>query len=330
MATQNVKSKYTLYDLIARTDPTGNAAYIAEVLTQVNPMIEQAPFVEANDGMGYKFSQRSKLPTGNWRDFNMGVGTEKTDIKTITEHCGMLGTYSKIDAALLRNMPSPETHRTIEARAYIEGLGQTAAKAIFYGGLDAKNIEFEPRGFAARLNKLNLPNVFDMGGNGNNLSSLYIVQWSEVNGAFLFHPKSHPTKGIEHEDRGIVDVKDDEGKEYPAYVDYFTFAFGIGVRNQKAIARVANIKWDAEIGQPGAFNEDVLIRAVNKLLKGVQTAIYTTSEVTTQMQIRMKDKNNIYYTPGGGNGLYAEPVVHFNNIPIYNVDSVSLTEAKVN
>jgi hypothetical protein len=48
---------------------------------------------------------------------------------------------------------------------------------------------------------------------------------------------------------------------------------------------------------------------------GPGTRIYCNETILTQMQIRTKDKSNVYFTPGN-NALSGEPVLFFNQIPI--------------
>ena len=42
------------------------------------------------------------------------------------------------------------------------------------------------------------------------------------------------------------------------------------------------------------------------------------------MRIRMKDKQNIYFNPGKGTGLFGEPALYFDSIPIRKIDSAIL------
>jgi len=84
------------------------------------------------------------------------------------------------------------------------------------------------------------------------------------------------------------------------------------IRHPRAIGRVANIE---AAGVDNLFNEDHLITLLNNMEKGPGTRIYCNETILTQMQIRCKDKNNVYYTPGGS-ALSGEPPLYFNGIPI--------------
>ena len=51
----------------------------------------------------------------------------------------------------------------------------------------------------------------------------------------------------------------------------------------------------------------------------------------TQMQIRLKDKNNVNYTMDSGDGLSGMPLMRFQGIPIRKIDREILlnTEAAI-
>ena len=49
------------------------------------------------------------------------------------------------------------------------------------------------------------------------------------------------------------------------------------------------------------------------------TRMYVNDVVMSQMQIKLKDKNNVNYTPGRGEGLAGEIPIFFNGIPIRKI-----------
>lgn len=329
MATLNAYGAYTLVDLLNTVDPKGNAAIIAEILNRVNPMLQDAPWEEANDIYSYTFTRRLSLPEGTWRDINQGVPTEAAHTKKVTEYIGMLETFSKADEALVDNHPSPERFRMSEASAFIEGMGQNIARTIFYGNEGLAPTPKMFTGLAPRLNHISQDNVLDAGGTGTDLTSLYIVQWG-VDKTFMFHPKGHPTKGIVHDALGKDRVQDPDGNEFMAYIDHFKIHCGLGVKDERSIFRIANIDSAAAKGTAGYFNEDLLIEALDSLPNnGAGAVIYAPRKVMTMATILMKDKGNVNFYADNGNGLSGSRVTYFLGVPFRKAEAISENETRV-
>jgi len=329
MATLAAKNYYTLMDLLNQKDSKGNAAIVAEILNENNPMLQDAPWEEANDTFSYTFTRRLSLPKGSWRDINEGVATEASHTKRATEYIGMLESYSEVDKTLVDNHPSPAKFRMTEASAFIEGMSQTLAKAIIYGNPGMDPTPKIITGLAPRLNSLAQDNVIDCGGTGVNLTSLYIVQWGPTK-TFMFHPKSHTNKGIDHKDLGEHTLFDTNNQKYQGYRDHFAVHCGLGVKDERCIFRIANINVAATKGTAGYFNEDLLIEALDSMPNNAAGAIiYAPREVMTMATILMKDKGNVNFTADSGNGLSGMRVVRFLDIPFKKVDAISTTETQV-
>src|ERR1700712_1072032 len=91
----------TLADLAKRKDTKGNIASIVEILNATNEILDDMPWMAANDGTGHKSTIRSGLPIGTWRLLNYGVQPEKTTTVQVRDGCGMLEAYSEVDKALV-------------------------------------------------------------------------------------------------------------------------------------------------------------------------------------------------------------------------------------
>jgi hypothetical protein len=100
------------------------------------------------------------------------------------------------------------------------------------------------------------------------------------------------------------------------------------VRDQRSIGRLANIE---SAGASNTFDEDNLIKLLNNMNIGDGTRIYCNETILTQMQIRLKDKNNVNYTQDNGDGLSGMPPMRFQGIPIRKIDREILlnTEAAI-
>ena len=128
-----VASTLTLLELAKRHDPNGNTATIAEVLTEENPILEDAVWQEANDTFSHKYTKRLSLPTGTHRKLNYGVPVEASRTVEARDTVSFLESYSQCDKKLCDAAASPTEFRMNEATSFLEGMGQTQAAKLLYG-----------------------------------------------------------------------------------------------------------------------------------------------------------------------------------------------------
>jgi len=320
----------SLIELARRKDPSGNLMVITEVLNEDNPIIQDAPWMEANDTFSHRVNRRSYVPPGEWRKLNAGVGIAATRTRVVTSGIGMLETFSEQDVDLIKSFPNPSRARMDEASGFIEGMGQHLAATVIYGNTAATPEEIN--GFSTHMSALNATNnVRGAGGSGGDTTSIYIVQWG-LGKVYMVYPKGDPQLGIMHEDLGIQRVSTSttarfNAATYMAYVDHFQAKVGLVVQDERCIARLANIE---STGTSNIFDEDDLITLLNRMPKmGAGAVLYANDTIITQMEIALKDKNNVNYTAGGGDGLSGEPVVRFRGHPVKKVDQILNTETVV-
>lgn len=322
MPTIDTTAQLTLTELANRTDPKGNLAVVAEVLSRNNAILHDAPWVEANGTFEHKYTRRLSLPSGSWRRLNEGVATEASQTIPVSEVLGFLETYSEVDKALVDSAPNPQAFRMLEAKAFIEGMSQTLAAALFYSnaGVDPEKIT----GLAPRLNDTGQDNVMSAGGSGSDTTSIYVVQWGEDK-AHLFYPRGAKNFGVQHNDKGQQTLTDANGKKYEGYRDHFEVRVGMAVRDDRCIARLADIETS---GSTNTFDEDLLIELLNAMPNdGAGSVIYVNRTIKTQMEIRLKDKANVNFTTD--NGLGGVPVLSFKGIPVKKVDAILNTESAI-
>jgi hypothetical protein len=325
MSTLNAYSQLTLVELAKRKDPKGELATIAEVLEQENEILLDAPWMVANDDMSHKTVRRISLPAGSWRKLNAGVATEASRTQEVRETIGMLETYAENDKALVDMAPNSASFRNSENVAFMEGLSQTLADALVYGNATTNPEKFD--GLATRMGALAATaNVIGQGGSGGDTTSIYIVQWGPTK-VHLIYPKGHKNFGVEHRDLGEVTKVDANGKLWQVYRDWFGIKVGMVVRDDRCIARLTNIE---STGASNTFDEDNLITLLNRMPNsGKGAKLYVNDTVQTQMEIKLKDKSNVYYTPGRGEGLAGEPMIYFRGCAIRKVDQITNAETQV-
>jgi Major capsid protein GP7 len=303
-------STYSLVEQAKRIDPSGSQAMIAEVLNRKMGMILQdAPWMASNDIWTNKTTRRASLPTGSRRKLNQRISASVSRTTEVLDVIETLEDYCDVDAALVDSMPSPALFRSGEVDAFIEGLGQTIVSDLLYADSNADPDAMH--GIAARLGTLDGRFVIGASGTGSDVTSIYVVTWGQPT-AHLIYPKNmSATLGVQHVDKGQVTSETTAGL-MEIYRDHFIIRCGLVVRDPRAIGRVANIE---SAGSSNTFDEDDLITLLNNMNTGPGTRIYCNETIMTQMQIRAKDKANIYYTPGG-NALSGEPLMYFQGVPI--------------
>lgn len=303
-------SMYSMVEQAKRIDPSGGQALIAEVLNRkMGNILQEAPWMPSNDIWTNKTTRRGSLPTGTRRKLNARVEQSVSRTTEVMDVIEQVEAYCDVDAALVNSMPSPATFRSGEVDAFIEGLGQTIATDIIYGN---NNINPDSmHGFAPRLNKLDGRFVIGGDGTGSDVTSIYVVTWGQTTAYFIYPKNMAGTLGVQHTDKGQVTSELASGL-MEVYRDHFVIRCGLVVRDPRAIGRYANIESE---GSTNTFNEDRLIALLNNMTTSASTRIYCNETMLTQMQIRMKTRSNIFFSPGG-NALSGEPPLYFQNIPI--------------
>lgn len=307
----------TLLNLAAQLN-NGNIMTVAEVLNETNEIIRDAVWVEANNVGGHKGSQRTSLPAGTWRKINDGVAKEKGETKPITESIGILQARSELDVELYKIAPNPQQFRTNEDMAFVEGLGQTFADTFIYGDTDLYPERF--KGLDRRITSKTATNAVDGGGSGSDTTSIWIVQWG-VNKVHMIYPRGSQI-GLEIRNLGEETVSGQTANtKFRALVTEFTLRAGLFVHDDRCIQRICNIE---TAGSSNTFDEDDLITALNRLpYSGAGAVIYCNATIKTQMDIRVKDKTNVFYTAADAFGV---PVTTFRGVPVRKVDAILNTE----
>ena len=234
----------SLMDLARRTDPDGDAADIAELLSQANEIYDDIVWKEGNTNTGHVFTVRTGIPAGTWRYLNAGVPVSHSTTAQGRINCGMLEGDSTIDLKLLEMAENRNKFRYEEDNAFLEGMAQTIAGQMVYGNALSNPAAFT--GFEAFYNTVstttadNAANVFDGGGTGSNNTSLLLVGWSprSIYGVF---PKGSAA-GLKLEPLDYTQVAyDSVGNKYRAAVTWFRQEAGFCVEDWRWGSRLCNL-----------------------------------------------------------------------------------------
>ena len=298
---------------------------IAELMNEKNEMLDDLQFIEASNVTTHRTTQRTGLARGDWRMYNQGVGNAVTSTRQIDEDVATLAIYSEVDRQLAQQSGNPSAFRQQEDTGITEGLSQQMAETMIYG--DRKTNPAMFTGLAARRPEWSHPQVYDVGGTGSDLTSIYLVQ----HGTRKFHgiyPKGNPRVGIDVRDHGEQTATDENGMKLQVYRTEFMWSVGIVERDPEAIVRLVNVPTDVgtDYDQMKKW-EYALIEALNHMPdRGRGAVIYGNKDILTQADIKAMDKGNVQYS---STEIFGREVTTFRGTPMRLVEQILSTEDQV-
>ena len=318
----------TLIDVASRTHD-GAIQDITELLNETNPVIDDATFIEANDGTAHKTTVRSGLPTATWRLLNYGVQPSKSTTVQIRDACGMLEAYAEVDKALADLNGNTQAFRLSEDRSFLEAMNQGFADTLFYGNTTVNPERF--MGLAPRYSSLsaeNARNIIDGGGSGSDNTSIWLLVWGP-NTLHCTYPKGS-TGGLQSRDLGEQTLEDANGGRFQGYRTHYKWDSGLVLRDWRYGVRVANIDV-SELGEGGTTPADILklmARALHRVpnLKMGRAAFYMNRDVGEALDVQSLSKTALALKTHELEGKFW---TSFRGVPIRETDAILNTEARV-
>ena len=334
MAETNIGGIYTLVDLVKMMDPAnGRMAFVAETLARKNPIVREVPILEANQILSHVGNRQNSLPTVQKRAINDGVPKSAHKEIPVTAPMSLFETMSQVDEEILRLAgANAESLRQRKDAAFIEAMAQAVADEIFFGSIGDDVLGFN--GLATMFNSLStypngdsswFYNVITGGGTGG-CTSIWAIEWGPEK-VHLIYPKG-TQGGIEINDLGkqlVTGVT--ASTQYVAYVTQFKWRCGLFVQDERCVQRIANIE---RSGASNTFDDDDLITVLNQLPdmgENPSTRIYCNRQIRTQMDIKVKDKNNVNYV--ANSDAFGKPVMYFRGVPVQVCDALNAAESDV-
>lgn len=340
----------TIIDVAQREGPNGKPLFLAEMLSQTNEILDDTPFVEANEKTGHEFAFRDSIPAGAWRSYNMGVGYSKSTAGKSRVGIGTLAAYSQIDRDLAEDSGDPEAFRESEDIAFMEGMSQTWAETLIYGNTASNAAQF--MGLAPFYNTVstatakNASNVIDAKGVGSSNTSFWLVGWNE--GTFYCVFPRAGKAGLNMEDKGdTVPGYDSLGNRFEAYTSYFRWRGGLVPQDWRNGVRIANIDTTAA-GLAGPNAPDLfsllaetmyMLPALGKRQSGIGTTdaprdrsvgvravIYVNRTGRHWMDVQATRDRNVLLRVEDYAGM---PTMGYRDVPIKIVDQILNTEQRV-
>lgn len=323
----------TAFDIARRLDPDGSVATIIELTKEENELLEDAVFVECNDGSNHKTTVRTGLPQVTWRKLYGGVPNSKSTTKQVSDTTGSAETLAKTDVDQYADTPAGDQRaalRLSEEAPHVEALMQDVTETTFYGDVGVDPEKFT--GLAERYsilstdNTLSGYNIFDAGGTtGGQQTSIWLVTWGP-NTCHMLFPKGTQV-GIKQEDKGEQMVQDENGDDYFAFVTRWVWKVGLALRDWRSVSRIANIDVPAlELNTSPAELINLMIRASERV-RGMGKKVWYMHERVKSMLRIQKVEHGSHHTSFVM--IEGKEIMMFDSIPVRKIDQLLLTEARI-
>lgn len=321
-----------LIDVYKQQDKQGNSAPVIEMLSQLNPVLDDAIAVECNQGTTHMHVVRSGLPPIAWGELYKGVPNGKGTTRQVEDVTGFVEGLSTVDERLLRLSANPGAIRLSQAESYLEAMSQEVSTKLFYGNTASDPHEF--MGLSPRFNSKTASNggqIVDAGGTGADNTSIWFVGWGD-NQCHLLYPKG-TTAGVTREDMGRQRLTDSDGNAFYGKEEKFSWHVGLAVKDWRYVSRIANI--DVSEVQAGNVNvydfmRNAYYKLQNRRIPGGKLAIYCNTDMlealdalasnagATDSFVRLKPME-----------VEGQEVMTYRGIPIRETDALINTEARV-
>lgn len=322
----------TLLDITKRLDPQGKIDSLAEILNQVNPLMDYLPMVEGNLPTGHRSSIRSGLPTVAFRKLYGGVLPDKSKSTQVTDSCGMLEAYAEVDKALADLNGNTAAFRLSEDKAWIEAMSQKAASSIFYA-----NEQLVPEGFTGltpRYNSNTAENADNMiscyNTNSTGCTSIWLLGMSPET-VFGIYPKGS-LAGLHMEDKGQVTIEN-AGNDtnftgrMEAYRTHYRWDLGLVVRDWRYAVRAHSILQTVVSGTLAAGPDlvNLMVQMEERIpnLSGVTPVFCMNRHLLTALRLQKLKKVAYNLTEETVAGKH---ITMFDGIPVLRTDALTYTE----
>jgi hypothetical protein len=325
----------TLLDVIRKQDPDGTPARVIEVLSKVNPILDDIPMVAGNLDTGHRLTIRTALPSLTWRKLNQGVPFTKSHTDQYVETCGMLEVQNAVDDDIDDITANKAAYRMDEDNAAIANMNIEMVNALFY--YSTAQTPERLQGFTPRFNQIAGGPVSagqiipaDASAAGANQTSIWLVGWGPRS-AHGIYPKNS-AGGIVKRDLGMHLVPDASGANFFAsWITKIKWSMGLVVADYRYVVRVCNIdttRWRNDISQ-GADLPDCMSNARALLWEEntVQARFYMNRATYGMLNRQLAKKGTVNLLEFIDSGRGRIPT--FYGIPIRVTDGILSTESVV-
>ncbi len=339
MATNTVTDRENML-IAARMTNNNEIIRVAEILNEVSDVIADAPVVRSTDITSHMVSRRTRLPAPAWVKIGEGWDATTGTVQQVRETMGNMKSRFLAPQDMMDLQPNPDKYRSNQERAHIEGMAQEFSNTLMAGSTAPGSAPEEFDGLLARYNTLSNDNtgyVISNGaslGTGASLTSIWFIRWGEGS-CYLITPRFGNGTGIKKEDKGLIYTLSDtsstsaaqRNKQLWAFITEFAWTVGLAIEDTRSVKRLCNISTNSGTDAK-TLDEDKIIQIRNNFRKrGTGTIyMYVNETVETQLDILVKDKNNVHYPPSSP---WGEHQMMFKDMPVRRMDSIGTTDTLV-
>lgn len=249
---------------------------VAEVLVNHNPMLNDIPYMEMNEGTVHKEDIRSALPEVYYRKANQPIPASKSTIEERTFQATHFESKSQIDKAVAQRggMDRIAYNRWNQAQGHLQAHANELASLMLYGSPSTSNLK--TAGFFDIFSTLatseeTSKQIIDAGGSSSDNCSILKVHWGERS-VFGVYPGG-TNAGLSRTDysKGGKLVKipglDENGNvgDFWGYEEGFETDHGLVVKDYRQACRIANIDVSDLVAGSGADLIDLMISGNYKI-----------------------------------------------------------------
>jgi len=333
----------TLLDVTKRTDPMGKIDRIAEYLNQVNPILDDGVWIEANQVASHRTTIRTGLPSLTWRKLYGGVQPSKSTTTQVTDSIGMLEAVAEVDAALAELNNNAAEFRYSEELAFQEAMAQELSSKTFNANegtqpetFNGLKVRFNDRNALNAENLLNASATINGGpGSANNgltrCWSIFLVGWGP-NTCHYIYPKGSKA-GLQYTDLGRVMTENIDGANGRAmiYRSHYRWDCGLSLRDWRYVVRIHGIDSTTltKSSASGADLIDLMSQAtfLPPSLAAARFVFYVNRSVLSFLSRQISNKiaaSTLTWEMVGG-----KRVMMFMGIPVKQTDALAPLETKV-
>lgn len=323
----------TLVDHAKQLDPTGNIGDYIEMLVQINEIVADMPYVEANKISGHQHQVEIGLPTVYWKLLGTGVLASKGAFAQIEDACAMLESWSIVEKELADLGGNPGKYRMNKARQHLSSMGIETAQTMFYGAASSPEefIGLSPR--YSSLSAVNQKNVLSAAGAGSDNCSIWLLGLGEdkIHGIYQKGSKAGLDR-VDHKEHIEQNFGGVTGAQAVVYKEQFKFKTGLSVADWRYGVRICNIDVSNLVGKSSAADLiELMIKATYRIPNGgmgSKLKFYMNATCQEYLDIQGRDVT----IAGGGitaENVHGKRVMSFRGIPIGRCDALLESEALV-
>lgn len=315
---------------------------VAEVLVQENPMLNDIPYMQMNEGTIHKEDIRSALPAIYYRKANQAIPASKTTVEERTFSAAHFESKSQMDAKVASRGGADRIayNRWNQAQGHLQAHAIEHASLTIYGSpLDST---LKTPGFFDVYSTLNTSEetskqIIDFGGVNSDNTSILLVNWGERS-VFGIYPAGSQA-GLKRTDRSPngqqvqIQALDSTGAAgaFWGYEEDFEIDHGLVVKDYRQASRGCNIDvLNLKSGSSAADLIDLMISMKYKIhVPENGTGVWYVNR-TIEAFLHKQSLTKV----GAGAGLtydnyQGKKILMFLGMPIRRSDALLNSEARV-